>query len=154
MTMKASTRFLTKNFLAGLLFIAFGAFGLWLASDLDIGEASEMGAGYFPRAICLLLIGIGAVLSGTDLRQHTERPEGWGWRPLLLVTASALAFALLLRPVGLVGTLAVTIILASAAGKLLPPMTLAVLVAVLIAVNVGIFVVALQIPIPLWPSLL
>jgi hypothetical protein len=136
------------------LFIAFGAFGLWLARGLEVGEASEMGAGYFPRVICFLLIGLGALLSATDLLQQTERPEGWAWRPLLLVTASALAFALLLKPVGLVGTLAVTIILASAAGRLLRPMKLAALVVVLIAVNVGIFVVALQIPIPLWPSML
>ena len=152
MTMKTMTLRLTKNFLAGLLFIAIGAFGLWLARELDAGTASEMGAGYFPRVICFLLIGLGGSLSATDLMQHTERPEGWAWRPLLLVTASAFAFALLLKPLGLVGALAIAIVLASAAGKLLRPMALASLVLALIAINVGIFVIALQIPIPLWPS--
>jgi hypothetical protein len=152
MTMKAMTLRLTKNFLAGLLFIAIGAFGLWLARELDTGTASEMGAGYFPRVICILLIGLGGVLSAADLTQHTELPEGWAWRPLLLVTASAFAFALLLRPIGLVGALAITVILASAAGRLLRPTALALLILALIALNVGIFVVALQIPIPLWPS--
>ena len=83
-----------------------------------------------------------------------EAPEGWAWRPLLLVTASALAFAVLLRPLGLVATLAVTIVLASAAGTLLRPLALALLVATLIAVNVGIFVIALKMPIPLWPPVL
>jgi hypothetical protein len=150
--MKTLTHRLTKNFLAGLLFVAFGAFGLWLARELDAGTASEMGPGYFPRVICVLLIGLGGVLSVTDLAQDTERPEGWSWRPLLFITAAAFAFALLLRPIGLVGTLVLTIVLASAAGRLLRPMALALLVLALIVINVGIFVVALQIPIPLWPS--
>ena len=81
-----------------------------------------------------------------------EAPEGWAWRPLLLVTASALAFALLLRPLGLVTTLAVTIVLASAAGTLLRPLALMGLVAMLVLANVGIFVIALKMPIALWPS--
>ena len=81
-----------------------------------------------------------------------EAPEGWAWRPLLLVTASALAFALLLRPLGLVATLAVTITLASAAGTMLRPVALMLLVATLVAANVGIFVIALKMPIPVWPS--
>lgn len=143
---------LSKNFLAGLLFAAFGAFGLWLARGLDTGTASEMGPGYFPRALCILMIALGGLLSVTDLMQPPERPEGWAWRPLMLITVSALAFALLLKPIGLVGALAATIVLGSAAGNLLRPVALALLVLVLVAVNVGIFVIALQIPIPLWPS--
>jgi hypothetical protein len=143
---------LTKNFLAGFLFIAFGAFGMWLARDLDAGTASDMGPGYFPRVICVLLIALGGALSASDLVQKPERPEGWAWRPLLLVTASAFSFAILLTPLGFIGTLAATTILASAAGTLLRPLALATLVAVLIAVNLGIFVAALKMPIPLWPS--
>jgi hypothetical protein len=150
--MRAFAPRLTKNFLAGLLFSAFGVFGLWLARGLDTGTASEMGPGYFPRALCILMIALGGLLSITDLRQTPERPEGWAWRPLLLITASSLAFALLLKPLGLVAALAVTIVLGSAAGNLLRPLPLALLVLVLIVANVGIFVVGLQIPIPLWPS--
>jgi|SRR5688500_16008558 putative tricarboxylic transport membrane protein len=147
----AATR-LNKNLLAGVMFVAFGLFGLWLARDLDGGAAGDMGPGYFPRLVCAVLIGLGGALAAAGLMRESEAPEGWAWRPLLLVTASALAFALLLRPFGLVGTLAVTIVLASAAGTLLRPLALALLVAVLIAANVGIFVIALKMPIPLWPS--
>jgi hypothetical protein len=150
--MQPVAQHLTKNFLAGLLFAGFGAVALWLARDLEAGTASEMGAGYFPRALGILLVGLGGVLSAADLLQSTERPEGWAWRPLMLITVSALAFALLLKPIGLVGALAATIVLGSAAGNLLRPVALALLVLVLVAINVGIFVVALQIPIPLWPS--
>jgi hypothetical protein len=57
-----------------------------------------------------------------------------------------------LKPVGLVGTLVATTVLASAASKLLRPFALTVLTAVMILTNVGIFVFALKMPIPLWPS--
>jgi hypothetical protein len=40
---------LTKNFLAGLMFIGFGLLGLWLSVPLDNGTLSDMGPGYFPR---------------------------------------------------------------------------------------------------------
>jgi hypothetical protein len=143
---------LSKNLLAGLMFIAFGLAGLWLARDLDFGSASDMGPGYFPLIVCALLIALGGALAATALMRAGEAAEGWAWRPLLLITLSALAFAFLLKPIGLVGTLAVTTVLASAAGTMLRPLRLAALAAVLIAVNVGIFVGALKMPIPLWPS--
>ena len=143
---------LSKNLLAGLMFVAFGLAGLWLARDLDFGSASDMGPGYFPLIVCALLLALGGALSVTALMRAGEAAEGWAWKPLLLVTLAALAFALLLKPIGLVGTLAVTTVLASAAGTLLRPLRLAALAAVLIAVNVGIFVLALKMPIPLWPS--
>jgi hypothetical protein len=143
---------LSKNTLAGLMFIAFGLFGLWLGLDLDAGTAADMGAGYFPGVICAILIALGGALSATDLMRKGEPAEGWAWRPLLLITISSLAFVFLLKPIGLVGTLAVTIILASTAGTLLRPFALVALAAVLIAINVGIFVFVLKMPIPLWPS--
>ena len=66
---------------------------------------------------------------------------------------SSIAFAVLLKPVGLVGTLAATTILASAAGTLLRPLAMAMLVAIMVVANVGIFVFALNMPIPLWPAI-
>ena len=52
--------FVTKDFLAGVMFVAFGLLGLWLGRTLEAGTASAMEAGYFPRLICGLLIAIGA----------------------------------------------------------------------------------------------
>jgi putative tricarboxylic transport membrane protein len=144
---------LTKNFLAGLMFIGFGLLGLWLSMPLDNGTLSDMGPGYFPRAISILLVLLGAGLSATDLMHDGEAVEGWAWKPLVLITMSSIAFAVLLRPVGLVGTLAATTILASAAGTLLRPLALAMLVAIMVVANVGIFVFALNMPIPLWPAI-
>ena len=45
-----------KDFLAGTLYMTFGFFGLWLGRSLEAGSAEAMGAGYFPRLICALLV--------------------------------------------------------------------------------------------------
>lgn len=144
--------FATKDFLAGVLYIAFGLFGLWLGRNLQTGTASAMEAGYFPRLVCILLLAVGAGLAVSALFQSGGVPESGKWRPLLFVTLSCLAFALLLRPLGFVLTLLASIVIARFAGGNLRPLGIAALALILIVTNVGIFVIALKIPIPLWPA--
>jgi hypothetical protein len=145
--------FASKDFLAGNLFMAFGLFGLWLGRGLASGTAGAMDAGYFPRLVCGLLIALGALLAGTALvRREHEPPERGAWRPLALVTLACLAFALLLRPLGLVLTLLVCTVLARLAGENIRLIPLLLLCIVLIVAIVGLFVLALRIPIPLWPA--
>jgi putative tricarboxylic transport membrane protein len=144
----------SKDFLAGNLYMAFGLLGLWLGRTLEIGTASAMEAGYFPRLVCMLLVALGAALAVTALLQPGEAPERGTWRPFVFVTLSCLAFALLLRPLGLVLTLAISTVLARFAGGNLRPLALLLLCLILIVANVGIFVLALKIPIPLWPAAL
>lgn len=144
--------FVSKDFLAGGLYMAFGLLGLWLARNLEVGTASAMEAGYFPRLVCALLIAVGAALSATALMRADETPERAKWRPLVFVTLSCLAFALLLHPLGLVPTLVVTILLACLAGGSIRLLPLLLLCLVLIVATVGIFVVGLHVVIPLWPA--
>jgi hypothetical protein len=99
------------------------------------------------------LIAVGAVLAAISLVRAGEAPERGRWRPRILVTLSCLAFALLLHPLGLVLTLLVSILLACLAGGQIRPIPFLLLCLVLIAANVGIFVLALRIQIPLWPAL-
>jgi hypothetical protein len=142
----------SKDFLAGNLYLAFGLLGLWLGRTLEIGTAGAMEAGYFPLLVCMLLVAIGAALAVTALLQPGEAPERGTWRPFIFVTLSCLAFALLLRPLGLVVTLLVSIVLARFAGGKLRPAALALLCLILVVANVGIFVLAMKIQIPLWPA--
>ena len=107
-----------------------------------------MEAGYFPRLVCALLIAIGAALAAISLLRAGEIPERGRWRPLIFVTLSCLAFALLLHPLGLVLTLLVSILLACFAGGQSARSRSLLLCLVLIVANVGIFVLALQHPDP------
>jgi Tripartite tricarboxylate transporter TctB family len=145
---------LSKDFLAGNLYMAFGLLGLWLGRELETGSADAMGAGYFPRLVCALLILIGALLAATSVadREPLEPLERGRWRPFACVMLSCLAFALLLHPLGLVLTLVTTTVLARLAQGNIRIFPLLLLCLVLVVANVGIFVIALRIAIPLWPA--
>lgn len=145
--------FASKDFLAGGLYMAFGLLGLWLGRTLDAGTASAMEAGYFPRLVCALLVALGAALAAMSLFRAGEIPERGRWRPLVFVTLSCLAFALLLHPLGLVPTMLVSILLACFAGGHIRPIPFVLLCLVLVVAIVGIFVLALRIQTPLWPAL-
>jgi len=83
-----------KDFLAGLLFIAFGAVAVIEAAGYPMGSTMRMGPGYFPVLLGALLIGLGAVISGSAVAIRKDRPLGHiALRPLILITLSLLAFA-------------------------------------------------------------
>src|SRR5207245_9123658 len=143
----------SKDFLAGLMYMAFGLIGLWLGASLEVGTAAAMGAGYFPRLVCGALIAVGAALALISLMRTGEVPERGRWRPFIFVTLSCLAFALLLRPLGLVLALAICTVIARFAVREIRPVPLLLLCVILIVANVGVFVLALNIQVPLWPAL-
>ena len=145
--------FAGKDFLAGLMYMAFGLTGLWLGRNLEVGTAAAMGAGYFPRVVCGALIAVGAALALISLMRAGAVPERGMWRPFIFVTLSCLAFALLLQPLGLILALGISTVLARFAGRDIRPIPLLLLCLILIVANIGIFVVALNMQIPLWPAL-
>jgi hypothetical protein len=51
-----------KDVLAGLMFIAVAALGLWLSRNYAIGTALRMGTGYVPRLLCWILLALGAII--------------------------------------------------------------------------------------------
>lgn len=91
-----------KDILAGLIFIGFGLGTFVLAHDYEIGSAVEMGPGYFPAAVGIVLavIGVAAIVRG--VRRKTRDPiTPHRIEPLLLVFAGILAFSFLIEPMGL-----------------------------------------------------
>src|SRR5262249_25480113 len=88
-----------RDVLAGLLFIAVAALGLWLSRDYPIGTALRMGTGYVPRLLCWLLLGLGVIVLVQGLREAQDaRPLAAGdisaLRPVIFVTASLVIFGL------------------------------------------------------------
>lgn len=91
-----------KDIFAGLIFIAFGVGTFVLAHDYEIGTAVEMGPGYFPAAIGLVLaaIGIAAIIRGIS-RKTPDPITPHRIEPLILVFASILTFSFLIERAGL-----------------------------------------------------
>ena len=94
-----------NDVLAGLLFMAVAAFGLWVSRDYPVGTALRMGTGYVPRLLCWVLLGLGALILVQGLRAAVRgrcarsRPA---WRAVIAVTAALVLFALSIERLGLV----------------------------------------------------
>jgi putative tricarboxylic transport membrane protein len=146
-----------KHVLSGLMFVGVAIFGLIVSRDYSVGTTLRMGTGYVPRLLCWILLGLGLVILLQGVRAaragaEGDRLEGWGWRPLVFVTASLVIFGLALERLGLV----ISILLVTGVGALASPMlrpveTIAAAV-VLIALSWGIFIFGLGLTIPVWPE--
>ncbi len=106
-------RLLTKDFLAGLMFLGFGAL-IYVAgfsdlsrifgqSKLALGTAVRMGPGYVPQMLSFVMMGLGAVIAITALVAGSERIEGGKWKPIVLITLGIVAFGVLLDPANVPG---------------------------------------------------
>jgi lysylphosphatidylglycerol synthetase-like protein (DUF2156 family) len=109
-----------KDFGAGVLYIAFGAVGWYIARDYGMGQASRMGPGYFPTVLSALLMafGLAAVIRAFVSKESEEHAKvgAFAWKPLLFVCGSTVVFGLLLTGAGLIVAL-VALCLLSAAGS-------------------------------------
>jgi hypothetical protein len=115
-------RFLSKDFLSGVMFIAFGAGALYLGRHLAVGTTVRMGPGWVPHALAYVMLGLGAIISVVALVTPGDVTEAPKWRPITMVTIGLVAFALLLEPsnvwpvTGLIPALIALILLASLGG--------------------------------------
>src|SRR6266536_2325788 len=91
-----------KDFLAGLIFVAFGIAAIVLGNAYPLGSAARMGPGYFPRILGILLIVLGAAPALRSLRLVGTPLPGWKWRPVLVVLGSVVVFGLVMTHIGLV----------------------------------------------------
>lgn len=88
-----------KDFVSGLMFMAVGGSFAWGAVDYEIGEAARMGPGYFPFALGLILVGLGALVSFNGFRSGPPGGDKIGniaWRPLVFILGANLLFGALL----------------------------------------------------------
>jgi putative tricarboxylic transport membrane protein len=146
-----------KDVLAGLLFIAVAALGLWLSRDYPIGTALRMGTGYVPRLLCWLLLGLGAVILVQGLREAQDaRPlssaDISALRPVVFVTASLVIFGLSIERLGLVVSILLLIGMGAVAARGLRPLETLAAALVLIVLSWGIFIFGLGLTIPVWPE--
>jgi len=133
------SRLLSKDFLAGLMFVGFGAGALWLARHLPVGTAMRMGPGYIPHALANLLLVLGFVIAAMALIYPGERCEGPRWKPLGAVTVAIVCFALLFEAAGMFPALVALVLIASWGGGEFNTLEVAANIAVLTILCVAVF---------------
>ena len=106
-----------KDFWSGLVYIGFGAAALWIGADYRIGTAGRMGPGYFPRALALLLLAIGAISLVRSFVSQGEPISRVAVKPLVLLAVSTLLFGMLINTAGLVVALLALVLVSAAASR-------------------------------------
>ena len=110
-------RFLSKDFLSGLMFIGFGLIALYFGQKLALGTTVRMGPGYVPRMLSLILIGLGILVCVVGRVAGSEPVEKPKWKPIVMVTIGIICFALLFERAGLIPAMVVLILIASLGGE-------------------------------------
>lgn len=141
-----------KDFWSGLMFLAFAAATLVTASGYSMGRGGRMGPGYFPILLGSVLALLGLILLIRSFAIEGERIARFNLRPLIVLVVCVIFFGATIQWLGLVLSLSVTVFLAALAGREFRPVESALLSAGLTAASLVIFVAALGLPLPVWPS--
>ena len=103
-----------QDFWCGIFFAALGVLAIYLARDYEMGDALNMGPGYFPTWLGAIMVGFGVVIGALAFRLQGEDGEDlrdWAYRPWLVLPATLAVYAKMMdAEVGFVPSLIVLII--------------------------------------------
>jgi hypothetical protein len=110
------SRLLSKDFLSGVMFIAFGLGALWFGRHLQMGTTVRMGPGFVPHMLAYIMLGLGFIIAVVALYAGGEQVEAPKWRPITMVTIGIIVFALLFETTGMFPSLVALVLIASLGG--------------------------------------
>lgn len=139
------------DFLAGLMFIGFGAAALIIGRDYPMGSAMRMGPGYFPSILGALLVLLGLAGLVRALRGSAAPPPSFSFKPLALILASVAAFALTVEVLGIIAAVALVVLVSALASEEFRWREVVPLALIMAALAVGLFTKGLGLPFRLAP---
>jgi hypothetical protein len=140
-----------KDLLAGGVFIAFGLAFAVGALGYNVGTPLRMGPGYFPLSLGIVLLVLGGVIVVKGfVAGEGEAVGGLAWRPIIFIVAAFIFFGVTVRGLGIVPALFVTTLVASLARERTNPLVALITAISLTVASVLVFIVALQLRVPLW----
>lgn len=141
------------TFYSGLLFLAVGLLFSAGATSYTMGTASNMGPGYFPFMLGIILAVLGVLnLIKSIASKEITVPVDIAWRPLIMILLANILFGVLLPYMGLVIAIFVLVVVASVAMPATPIKETIALATVLSVVGCVVFVWALGMPLPVLPG--
>lgn len=140
------------DILAGGIFILFGlSFAVAAMADYEIGTPLHMGPGFLPLLLGGLLVLLGVLVAGSGFVAEREDPLGVvPWRAIVLLPIAFIFFGLTVRNLGVVASLFVTTLLAAFSSVRISLVSGLLIAAGLTVASVLIFIVGLQLRLPLF----
>jgi hypothetical protein len=154
-----------RDFFSGLMFMGVGTTFALGATSYKIGVTDNMGPGYFPLILGILMAILGIAITCKALVLETEDGDKigpWAWKPMVYILGSNLIFGVLLCGLpgiglpasGMIVAIYVLTLIASLAGRGFNFRHVFILGTILAAVCYLAFIVLLKSQIPLWPVLI
>jgi putative tricarboxylic transport membrane protein len=134
------------------MFIAFGLGFALIAQNYQMGTSVRMGPAYFPTMLGGILAVLGLAIFVKSFATTGSPVPKFYFKPLILVVAATVVFGLLLKPLGLVLSLAVLVGVGAFGGLEFRWKEVVILFVVLAIFSVLVFVKGLGLPIPVWPG--
>ncbi|PSH63382.1 hypothetical protein CU102_23445 [Phyllobacterium brassicacearum] len=108
-----------RDFIGGLGMILVSLLFIWFGRDLEVGNSFQMGPGYFPTMLSLLLVAIGLIIIVQSLvvMGKDEPAEPANWKAFGLVILAPIFFGLAMPGLGLAPTMLAMIVAVSFASK-------------------------------------
>lgn len=144
-----------RNVTFTAIFVCFSVFvGIYAYRTLSIGTAAEMGAGFFPVMLSIVLGFLALAVAFTPISAGAQPLRFASIKSSVLVLGAPLIFAVTIQSLGLVAAVALTIFFSSFASRFATLRQ-----SLLLAVGFTVFCVAvfhflLNLPIPLWGDLI
>lgn len=138
-----------KDFLAGLLMLAIGGIGFYMALDYPFGSTQRMGPGYFPRVLAGILMLFGLFVLVRGAKEGVKVKGVWGFKPLLFISLSLVVFGWTMDRFGMVPALVAMFFVSAYAGHEFRWKEVVILTLLMVPFAVGVFVYGLGLPYPL-----
>jgi hypothetical protein len=139
------------DFYSGLLLVAVAVVALLYIRTLAIGTVLEMGPGYFPLGLALVLLGMGLCLLVKGLLVSGPPVGMFYLRPLFFILLSFAAFGVLVERAGLILAILVQVAIAHFASRETTWRESSITGVALAATSAVVFVWLLKIPVELLP---
>ena len=137
--------------LAGGIFVLIGGAFVVGSLSYSLGTPLRMGPGYFPLLVGAIMAGLGLAIVVKGLIAGEVIEFGAiPWRAVAALTVAVVFFGFTVRRLGFVPTSLVTAFVTTLASRSVRPLTALAVAAGLTVASTLIFVVGLQLRIPLW----
>ena len=153
MNRRLSGKRAVTDILAGLIFVAFGLAFAITSLSYELGTPLRMGPGYFPLVLGGILVFLGLLIVGKGFVSSSSAEERFGsvpWRALILIVLAVVFFGLTVRGLGLVPATAGAALLTALASYRTSILAAVAIAAGLTVLCVLVFVLALQLRLPLF----
>jgi hypothetical protein len=145
-----------KDFASGLMFVVIGLIFSFIARGYTMGTAAKMGPGYFPFWLGIVLAVIGAIvlMNSMSKKAQSDKLAKWDWVSVLWVTGSVVLFGLLLKPMGLIVSLAFLVFISAMASHEFHWKGTLLNIVILNVIAYVAFIWGLNLQFQVWPSFL